>query len=274
MRFFALFLSGVIFCFSSVSPALPQNFELVDRTIFRVCADPANMPFSNQAEEGFENRIAALLAAKLDIPVNYTWFPQATGFVRNTLRQNKCDVIMGYAQGHELVYNTNHYYRSAYVLITPKGGELGGVIDLGDSRLRGKKIGVIAGTPPATVMVLHGLIEDVAGYPLLVDRRFNSPAEKMLHDLEVGDIDAAILWGPIGGYYAKQLQDAVRVVPLIHEKVGPRMIYRITLGVRPGEIRWKRFLDRLLRRNRGEINAILLDYGIPLLDERDNLITR
>ena len=232
------------------------------------------MPFSDEAEEGFENKVAALLGEKLGIPVTYAWFPQVTGFVRNTLRANKCDVIIGFAQGHELVQNTNHYYRSAYVFLAPSESDLATVESLDDPRLKGRRIGIIAGTPPATNMALNGLAAMARPYHLVVDRRFFSPAEQMIADIAAREIDAGILWGPIGGYYAKKSEVPITVIPLVHENKGPRMAYRITMGIRPNEPEWKHQLNDLIATYQDEINAILLDYGIPLLDEQDHLLTQ
>jgi len=251
-----------------------QTVDLVDRSALRVCADPANLPFSNKKGEGFENRLAELIAEKLSVPVLYTWFPQATGFIRNTLRAHKCDLVMGYAQGQELVQNTNHYYRSAYVLLTRADSDLAGVERLDDPRLKDKRIGIIAGTPPATIMALNGLIGKAKAFQLVVDRRFFSPAEEMVSEIVKGDLDAGILWGPIGGYYAKLSGDKLSVVPLTKETKGPRMTYRITMGIRPNERDWKHRLNRLIAANQDEINSILLDFGVPILDENNNLITK
>jgi len=251
--------------------ATAQTSDLVTRTTLRVCADPANMPFSNTAGEGFENKIADLIGAKLGIPVEYTWFPQATGFVRMTLGSNRCDVVIGFAQGDELVQNTNHYYRSTYVLVVPADGPLADVTTLSDPRLKGQHLGVIAGTPPATVLARNGLIGDVRPYPLTVDRRFESPAEKMIADIESGEIAGGLLWGPIAGYYARSVEKPLKLISLAKE-TGSRMTYRITFGVRPRDQDWKRELNRFIRDNQGEINAILASYGVPLLDEKDQAI--
>jgi quinoprotein dehydrogenase-associated probable ABC transporter substrate-binding protein len=251
--------------------AVAQTSDLVTRNVLRVCADPANMPFSNTAGEGFENKIADLIAAKLGVPVEYTWFPQATGFVRMTLGLNRCDVIIGFAQGDELVQNTNHYYRSTYVFVTKADGPLAGVTSLSDPLLKDKRLGVIAGTPPATVLAKNGLIGKAKGYALTVDRRFESPADEMIADIVSGKIDGGLLWGPIGGYYAKNAGVPLKVVPLPKEP-GTRMTYRITMGVRFHDQDWKRQLNRLIRDNQDEINAILAGYGVPLLDEQDNAI--
>ncbi len=249
--------------------------DLVQRSALRVCADPANMPFSNKEREGFENKLADLLAKTLGVPVAYTWFPQAIGFVRRTLRERRCDIIMGYAQGHELVQNTNAYYRSAYTLLYLAGSDLEGVDNLSDPRLKGKHIGVTAGTPPASILARNGMIRDAKPYRLMVDRRFENPADQMVTELAEKKIDAGLLWGPIAGYYAKQHKEDIRVVPLLKEKRGPRMTYRITMGIRPGETDWKHQLNDFIKEHQKEINAILLEYDVPLLDEnKDELITR
>lgn len=251
------------------SGALGQQLpDLVDRSALRVCADPADLPFSNQAGEGFENKIAELLAERLGVPVLYTWFPQVTGFVRNTLRAHKCDLIIGYAQGDELVQNTNPYYRSSYALVYKPGSAIDGVENLSDRRLKGRKLGIVAGTPPATTMAREGLMATSKPYHLVVDRRFTSPAETMIGEVASGAIDGAVLWGPMAGYYAKNNGAPLKVVPLVKETTGPRTVYRITMGIRPNEPEWKHQLNRLIEENQSAINDILLAYGVPLVDER------
>jgi quinoprotein dehydrogenase-associated probable ABC transporter substrate-binding protein len=250
-----------------------QRIDLVDRTTLRVCSDPANLPFSNERGEGFENKIAEIVAGELKLPIEYTWFPQATGFIRQTLFSKRCDVVMGYAQGDELVLNTNHYYRSTYALLYRKGNALDGADTLGDPRLKDKRIGVIAGTPPGSVMARLGLIEHAKPYPLMVDRRYESPGERMIADIRAGDIDAGVLWGPIAGYFAPKAGPDLTVMPLLKETGTPRMAYRITFGVRPLEDDWKRQLNTLIAKRQGDLDAVLLQYGVPLLDEQSNLIT-
>jgi len=273
-RFAAVLLSGSISASIAafIVEAQAQRVDLVDRTALRVCSDPANLPFSNDKGEGFENKIAEIVAADLKLPVEYTWFPQATGFIRQTLFAKRCDVVMGYAQGDDLVLNTNHYYRSTYALVLRKGAGLDGVDSLGDPRLRGKRIGVIAGTPPTTAMAQLGLIEHAKPYPLMVDRRYESPAERMIEDIQSGDIDAGILWGPIAGYFAPKA--GLAVVPLLKDEGGARMAYRITFGVRPLDDEWKRQLNGLIAKRQGDIDAVLLQFGVPLLDEQSKLITQ
>lgn len=248
--------------------------ELIDPNTLRVCSDPASLPFSNDKLEGFENRIAELLAEKLGKGVSYTWFPMATGFVRKTLGEHRCDVIIGYAQGDELVQNTNAYYRTAYAMVVKPGSGLEDVETLSDPRLKDKRIGLVAGTPPGTNVALNGLMGRVKPYQLMVDTRYTHVPQMMMEDLAKGEIDIAILWGPIAGYFAKEQDPPLKVIPLVKETSGPRMAYRITMGVRASDQNWKRDLNKLIRENQSEINKILADYGVPLLNEKDEAITQ
>ncbi len=249
------------------------SIELVDPKVLRVCADPRNLPFSNEKGEGFENKLAELFAEKLQKKLDYMYFPQATGFVRMTLGAHRCDVIMGFPQGDDLVQGTNPYYRTAYSLVAKQGNGLDEVATLEDERLKGKHIGIVAGTPPATNMAVNGLMMNAKPYPLMIDTRFDSSAAAMIQDLMSGEIDAGVLWGPMAGYYAKQANPPLHITPLLKETSGPRLAYRIGMGVRPADQNWKRLLNRLIQENQPAINKILLDFGVPLLDENDRPIT-
>ena len=248
------------------------SIELVDPKVLRVCADPHNLPFSNEKGEGFENKLAELFAEKLNKKLDYMYFPQATGFVRMTLGAHRCDVIMGFPQGDDLVQGTNPYYRTAYALVAKQGSGLEEVATLEDERLKGKHIGIVAGTPPGTNMAVNGLMANAKPYQLMVDTRIDSSAEAMTDDLIAGKIDAGILWGPMAGFYAKKANPPLHVTPLVKEKAGPRWAFRIGMGVRGADQNWKRLLNRLILENQPAINKILLDYGVPLLDENDRPI--
>ena len=245
------------------------SIELVDPKMLRVCADPHNMPFSTESGEGFENKLAELFASQLGKGLAYTWYPQAPGFVRNTLRAYKCDLLMGVPQGDDVVQVTNPYYRTAYALVFKQGSGLDGVDTLGDPRLQGKRLGIVAGTPPSNYLVRYGLMARAKPYPLVIDTRVDSSAAAMMRDLAAGEIDAGILWGPMAGYYARQLGAAVMVVPLVKDTGGPRLAYRIAMGVRHSDQEWKRLLNRKIEENQHAINMILLSFGVPLLDEND-----
>ncbi len=249
------------------------SIELVDPKVLRVCADPRNLPFSNEKGEGFENKLAELFAEKLQKKLDYMYFPQAAGFVRMTLVAHRCDVIMGFPQGDDLVQGTNPYYRTAYALVAKQGSGLDEVAALEDQRLKGKHIGIVAGTPPATNMAAYGLMTNAKSYPLMIDTRFDSSTVAMINDLMSGEIDAGVLWGPMAGYYARQANPPLHVTPLVKETSGPRLAYRIGMGVRPADQNWKRLLNRLIQENQPAINKILLDFGVPLLDENDRPIT-
>ncbi len=230
----------------------------------RVCADPADMPFSNKAGEGFENRIAEILADELRLPLHYFWMPQGPGFVRNTLGTDLCDVIIGTAAGSDIVDHTNAYYASTYVLVTKKGGPLDGIDRLEDPRLADRELGVVAGTPPADHLLRLGLTAKARTYPLLVDRRYASPAEDALRDVESGVIDAAILWGPIGGYFAQKASPPLSATPL-REETRPLLAFRIAFGIRRNETKWKHRLNAAIGKRQQDFNAVLARYGAPLL---------
>jgi quinoprotein dehydrogenase-associated probable ABC transporter substrate-binding protein len=251
-----------------------DSIELIDPHVFRACADPRNLPFSNEAGEGFENKIAELFARKLGKSVGYTFYPGATGFIRNTLNAHRCDVVLGIAQGDDIVQPTNPYYRTGYVAAYHEDGPLKGLDSLSDPRLKTARIGIVAGTPPATLLAEDGLLGRIKSYALVVDTRFDSPTHEMMDDLDRGEIDVALLWGPIAGYYASKAKTPTAVVPLVKEQGDAPMVYRIVMGVRHSDQNWKRTLNKLISENKTEIQAILQSYGVPLLDESDQPISR
>src|SRR3954454_13399670 len=269
----AALLLGRGAAFAQINETGDLSIELVDPKVLRVCADPRNMPFSNEKGEGIENKLAELFAEKLQKKLDYMYFPQATGFVKMTLGAHRCDVIMGFRQGDDLVQGTNPYYRTAYALVAKQGSGLEDVATLEDARLKSKRIGIVAGTPPSTNMAVNGLMMNAKPYPLMIDTRIDSSAMAMINDLTSGQIDAGVLWGPMAGYYAKQANPPLHVMPLVKETTGPRLVFRIGMGVRPADQNWKRLLNRLIQENQPAINKILLDFGVPLLDENDRPIT-
>ena len=270
----ALLLANTAAALAQAPTANNPSIELIDPNVFRVCADPRNLPFSMENGSGFENKVAELFAKQLNKSVAYSWYPGSTGFVRNTLGAYKCDVIMGIPQGDDLVQVTNPYYRTTYALVFKPGTGLDGVDTLADARLKDKRIGIVAGTPPATNMAVNGLMSKAKPYPLVIDTRFDSSAAAMMQDLAKGEIDAAVLWGPMAGYYAKEAGMPLTLVPLTKEKGGPPLAYRISMGVRFSDQDWKRELNRLIHDDQPEINRLLLSYGVPLLGDQDQLITQ
>lgn len=264
-------LAVAVMAGASAAPASAQTSDLVNRATLRVCADPADMPLSNEKGEGYENKIADLLAKDLGVPLIYTWFPQATGFYRMTLGIKKCDVVLGVAAGADPYLNTNAYVRSTSILIVKKGGPLEGVDTLADPKLKDKRIGVIAGTPAASYLIQQNLMAKAKPYSLTIDRRYFSPAEDMIKDIKSGEIDAGVLWGPIGGYFADKAGE-LSVTSLVKEKGGPPMSYRLTFGIRPDEENWKHRLNEFIAKNQAEINKIMASYHVPMVDEQDRPI--
>ena len=247
--------------------------DLVNRKVLRVCSDPTNLPFSNEKGEGFENKIAEVIADELKVPVEYTWFPMSTGFVRMTLFSKRCDLIVGYAQGDELVLNSNAYYHSTYALLAKPGSGLEDVTQLSDPKLKDKRVGVVANTPPGFLMAKYGLMAKAKPYPLVVDTRFDSSAAEMAKDIRKGDIDIGVLWGPFAGYYAKNGGEPLSVKSLTPDPaVSTKQTYGVTLGVRPSDTDWKKQLNTILLKRRADIDKILLSYGVPLLDDQDQVI--
>jgi len=246
--------------------------ELRTRAFLRVCADPDNLPFSNRAGEGFENRIAELLAADLGAELRYTWHPQVIGFIRNTLAAHRCDLVMGITAGHELVSNTRSYYRSVYVLVY-RAADRDKFSSLDSPLARIARIGAVANTPPVQLIRWKGLEDNLVPYELQVDTRITHPARQAVMDVAAGRLDMALVWGPIGAYWAKRAEVALEWVPLEGDRRrGLPMDFRISMGVRYGEKEWLDTVNRFVRKRRREIEAILRDYGVPLLDRRGRLI--
>lgn len=263
-------MAGLLTCLAMfASDAEADLPEQTQRDRLRVCADGNNLPFTNEAGEGFENRIAELLADDLDLPLEYVWAPQVMGFVRNTLELHLCDVIIGVAAGYGFVQNTNDYYRSIYSLVMPADSDLD-VSSLDDEDLRGRRIGVVSETPPLVPLRRAGA--RVEGYALQTDTRARTPAREAIEDVAAGRTEAAVLWGPIAGYYAARQTPPLEVMPLVEDETDARLDYRITMGVRQGEPYWKDTLNDFIERRQDEINAILVDYDVPLLDRHGELI--
>ncbi len=248
------------------APALAQRAELISRTELRVCADPHDLPFSNQEREGFENKIAEIVGADLDLPVSYVWFPQVTGFVRNTLRARECDLIMGTVSGDGVVDSTNPYYHTGYMLVTRTADAIT-ARSVGDPALASKRFGVIAATPPTDLLLRHNLMDHVRAYSLRVDTRISNPPRAMLQDLVDGVIDVALIWGPPAGYAITREHLPLTAVFIEPEPDAPRLDYRIAMGVRANEPEWRRRINQAINKHKADIAAVLADYGVPLLNE-------
>jgi quinoprotein dehydrogenase-associated probable ABC transporter substrate-binding protein len=250
--------------------AWAQTGEIIDRSELRVCADPNNLPFSNEREQGFENRIAKLIGDELRLPVAYYWFPQIVGFVRNTLRLRQCDLVMGTVAGDDIMQTTNPYYYSTYVMIvrTDRGP---GPANLNDPQLAKMRLGVVGATPPTDLLVRHDLMRNVKPYALTVDTRYESPTHQLVQDVASGEIDVGLIWGPIAGYYIKRDALPLRMTVLRGEPGAARMDYRIAMGVRANEPEWRRRINAIILKRQRDITAVLREFGVPLLDEQGEL---
>jgi mxaJ protein len=234
----------------------------------RVCADPNNLPFSNDRMEGFENKIAAVIAQEIHADISYTWWAQRRGFVRNTLKANDCDLVAGTALGPPVLTRTKPYYRSTYVFVTrPDAPE---ITSLDDPALRSLKIGVhLIGddgfnVPPAHALAERGIVTNVRGYSLYGDYREPNPPARLIDAVSSGAIDVAIVWGPLGGYFAALQNPPLRVVSVNPAIDGPfPMIFAISMGVRRDDSAFKQEIEDILERRRIDIDAILTAFHVP-----------
>jgi len=245
--------------------------DLVSHTDLRVCADPSDLPYSNTKGEGFENKIAELLAHDLNEKLEYTFFPDSQGFIRATLGRNKCDVIIGEVANSGDVGTTDAYYHTAYMMATRRSDHLG-MDKVSDWHIAGKRFGLIAGTPPTDLIVEHNLMDQTGIYQLMVDTRINQPSHDMIKDLVAGKIDVALLWGPIVGYYTKHDSLPLKLVFLNPENSKVRLDYHIAMGIRPNDVAFRRRLNDVIAKEQPQITKILEDYGVPLLDEQNRPI--
>jgi quinoprotein dehydrogenase-associated probable ABC transporter substrate-binding protein len=253
------------------SGALAQTpGEILARTELRVCADPNDLPFSNEKGEGYENKTAELIGKELNLPVRFVYFPQVIGFVRNTLRARSCDLIMGTVAGDDIVQTTSPYYYSNYVAVWSDGKDFT-FTGFDDPRLKTMRIGIISATPPSDLLVRHGLMVNAKPYALMVDTRYESATQQMVEDLVKGEIDIGLLWGPIAGYYIKREALKLKLAAIPNEPGAPRMDYHIAMGVRANEPNWRRQINAVIQKRQADITAILHDYGVPLLDEQGRL---
>src|SRR5215471_7959607 len=242
---------------------------------FRVCADPYNLPFSNRQLEGFENKIAGLIAKELGASLSYVWWGQRRGFIRNTinasLKEARCDVLIGVPAGYDLVQPTKPYYRSTYVFVYPKGKGLH-IQSLDDPVLKKLKIGVhlfgdgYENPPPVHELAKRGVVENVVGFDTFYSAK--NPPSAIIDAVANGKVDVAIVWGPAAGYFAAREHVPLEVVPVPSAKTDLPFAFDMSLGVRKGDEELKAQLEQVLDRKQVEIRKILIDYGVPLLDRK------
>lgn len=239
--------------------------------VLRVCADPNNLPFSNAREEGFENRIARLVAGAIGARLDYTWYAQRRGFIRNTLGAGTCDAIIGIPHNLEAVETTRPYYRSTHVFVTRARDGLT-VQSMDDPRLARLRIGVhvvgddYASLPPLQALGRRGLVRNVSGYSLYGNYAEPDPPARLIDAVARGDVDVAIVWGPLGGYFAARQAVPLQVTQMAKDTDGPGVpfIYDISMGVRKGDRRLRQTLQDVLDRRQAEIQSILRAYRLPL----------
>jgi quinoprotein dehydrogenase-associated probable ABC transporter substrate-binding protein len=259
-------------CAFAIATASAQTApDMVSHSDLRVCADPHNLPFSNDKGEGFENKIAELVAHDLGEKLEYTYFPDSQGFIRATLGRNRCDVIIGTVSGSGDVATTDSYYHTAYMMATRRADNYA-TDKVSDWHIAGKRFGLIASTPPTDLIVQHNLMDQTSIYQLMVDTRVNQPSHDMITDLVNGKVDVGLLWGPIIGYYAKHDSLPLKVVFLDAENSKVRLDYHIAMGVRPSDVEFRRRLNQIIAKEQPQITKILQDYGVPLLDEQNKPI--
>lgn len=236
--------------------------------VLRVCADPADLPFSDQNRQGFENKIAEVVAQAMNARLEYYWWPYQRGLTRRTLGEGKCDVLINVPTDWEMVLTTRPYYRTTYVLAYRADSGLEVSSSLQDPILRKVRVGVHLNTPPHVLLAEYGVVENVVGYPLTYDPQFH-PEDypgKLIEDLLAGKVDVAVVWGPIAGYFAKKNGAPLRIVPVQDENPRIPMAFNMSMGVRRGNQALKARLEEILTAKAAEIRAILEDYGVPLLE--------
>ncbi len=241
----------------------------------RVCADPNNLPFSNSAGQGFENRLAEMIGAELHRPVEYTWWAQRRGFLRNTLNASACDLVTGTTSGMEMLATTRPYYRSSYVFVSRRDRNLG-VRSFDDPRLRRLKIGVQligddgVNTPPVHALTNRGIARNVVGFTVYGDYRRANPASQIIDAVADGRVDVAVVWGPLAGYFAKSSSVPLDVVPVSPQVDLPYLpfVFDIAMGVRRRDSTLHAQIDSVITRRRPTIDSLLASYGVPRVDSR------
>jgi mxaJ protein len=236
---------------------------------FRVCADPNNLPFSNAHEQGFENRLAKLVAHDLGQPLEFVWSPQRGEFLRKTLDAGTCDAIMGLPSKLDEAETTVPYYRSTYVFVSRTDRKLS-IHSFDAPALRSARIGVqvigheSAAVPPAQALIDKGLGENIVWYRLFPDFSRSNPPSALIEAVEKGDIDVAVAWGPLAGYFAKHASIPLAVTPISPQRVDSiPLAFDISVGVRRGRRDLCRRLNAVIDRRRTQIESLLREYGVP-----------
>jgi mxaJ protein len=242
---------------------------VVGARTLRVCSDPNNLPFSNAKGEGFENRIAELVAKDVGAHVEYTWWAQRRGYIRNSLKAKRCDVVIGVPTGVGMVLTTRPYYRSTYTFVSRRGTPR--VESFDDPKLKRLRVGVqligddFANSPPAEALTHRGIVKNVRGYTVIGDYREPNPPSRIVRAVSKGEIDVGIVWGPLAGYFAQRSPTPLRVSPVSPQIDVPYLpfVFDIAMGERRGESAFRDSLDNVIMRHQPEIDRILESYGVP-----------
>jgi quinoprotein dehydrogenase-associated probable ABC transporter substrate-binding protein len=252
--------------------AAPAHSAWKDDKVLRVCADPDNIPFTDQTKGGFDNRIAELIAKELGDSISYLWWPARRGFIRNTLRAHECDVVLGVPGDYDPVLPTRPYYRSTYYLAY-RSDRKRAITSLDDPALKRLKIGVnligddYAHTPPVHALLARGISANVTGFSSFYGEEHH-PGE-IMEALARGDVDVAIAWGPLVGYFAKELKLPVTLVPLADDKMsGMPFEFDVVMGVRRADKELRERLNEIIERRRQDIEQILTEYNVPTISRR------
>jgi mxaJ protein len=257
---------------ASAQDARPQ------RTALKVCQDPNNLPFSNTKGEGIENRIADVFGKALNLPVTYYSFPQRLAFIRNTLKfklpgeEYPCDLVISVPSTYDQVSATKPYYRSTYALVFAKGKGMDQVgsgddfLKLDARKLASLRIGIYDRSPASDWLSKHKLVDQGVPYQMMNADPAQYPGEIIEKDLASGKLDVAIVWGPIAGYFARRITSPTLMVVPLKSEPGVQFDYQISMGVRYGEREWKQQIESLIESKRPEIQAILQEYGVPIVD--------
>ncbi len=238
-----------------------------DPNTLRVCADPNNLPYSNEHGQGFENKLAQLLASSLDMTLEYTWWAQRKSFVRNSLNEGRCDVLMEVPSSLDSVEATRPYYRSSYVFVSRRDRDLQ-IKSLADPRLATWRIGIhVVGddyAPPASALAARGITQKISGFSLFGAYGESDPSRKIIDAVERGAVDLAIVWGPIAGYFAKSAASPLVIQPVLPPAMnGIPFVFDMSIGVRKGDNARKAMLEAALTKDSAQIAAILAEYGVP-----------
>jgi quinoprotein dehydrogenase-associated probable ABC transporter substrate-binding protein len=264
---------------AAVTASAATQDDTAQRTALRVCQDPNNLPFSNVKGEGIENKIADLFGKALGLPVTYYSFPQRMNFIRNTLKfklpdaDYPCDIVIGVPAGYDQVSVTKPYYHSTYALIFAQGKGMDEVksaedfLQLDAAKLKTLRIGVYDRSPASDWLNKHKLVDQGVPYHMMNADPQQYPGEIIERDLAAGKIDVAIVWGPIAGYFAQRVKMPKLIVVPLKSEHGVKFDYQMAMGVRYGEREWKQQIEGLIESRQAEIQAILKEYGVPLVDD-------